>query len=321
MLQSLQITNYRSIAKAAVAFRPFTVLVGANGSGKSNLLKLLVDLSAVPNNGRAELARHFRRQDVAPRIDMQAARGTFVFDNFAYQGGGKPAELANVRLYAVDPNPIGGRENLVVRPEVQPNGAGAIQVLDSLKTGDREDLFETIERQLHDFVPEIEKLSFASGSSVKGLQVREKGISTPVPVSELSEGTRLVLTLLTIFYQERKPSIICIEDIDRGLHPALFGKIVEVCRNLVSVEGAPQIIATTQNPYFVDQFIDDEDSVVLVEKVAADTTFTSLRDRLAQLGGRHDDSLGSIWYSGLVGATPKPDVLHLPKIPGAASAE
>ncbi|MGH7434765.1 MAG: AAA family ATPase [Polyangiaceae bacterium] len=152
---------------------------------------------------------------------------------------------------------------------------------------------------------------------MKRLQVREKGIPNPVLVSDLSEGTRLVLTILTIVYQERKPSIICLEDIDRGLHPALFGKLVDVCRKLAQAEGAPQIIATTQNPYFVDQFVDDEESVVIVEKTDGDTTFTSLRERLEQLGGRHDDSLGSIWYSGLVGGTPRLDVKHLPNVASA----
>src|SRR5208283_5239859 len=104
---------------------------------------------------------------------------------------------------------IAGGEGVVPAPEVQANGSGAIQVLDALKTGDREDLFDTIERQLCTFIPEIRKLSFAPGAGNKSLQVREAGIPTPVPVRDLSEGTRLVLTLLTIVHQERKPSIIC----------------------------------------------------------------------------------------------------------------
>ncbi len=140
----------------------------------------------------------------------------------------------------------------------------------------------------------------------------------PIAVSELSEGTRLVLTILTIVNQERKPSIIGIEDIDRGLHPALFGKVVDVCRELVRGEGAPQIIATTHNPYFVDQFIDDEDSVLLVEKENANTTFTPLSKRLAELGER-TETLGSVWYSGLVGGVPTRELKHLPSIVKPAS--
>ena len=78
---------------------------------------------------------------------------------------------------------------------------------------------------------------------------------------------------------------------------------------------------TTQNPYFVDQFVDDEDSIVLVEKTDADTTFISSPERLERLGGRHDDSLGSIWYSGLVGGTPHAELKHLPESSGSPSSE
>ena len=46
MLERVHIKNYRSIVDATVDLQPFTLLVGANGSGKSNLLRLLADLHA-----------------------------------------------------------------------------------------------------------------------------------------------------------------------------------------------------------------------------------------------------------------------------------
>ena len=57
VLQKIQIKNYRSIADASVNLQPFTVLLGANGNGKSNLLRLLDDLSRRDNH---PLARHLR---------------------------------------------------------------------------------------------------------------------------------------------------------------------------------------------------------------------------------------------------------------------
>jgi predicted ATPase len=309
VIQSLTITNYRSIAQATVQLQPFTVLVGANGSGKSNLLKLLNELPTA--HVGHDLTKHFAHPHAETRIEVVTPDGIFKFLDDSFEGKA-PRDVARVRIFSIDPLHVGGIEELEGRPEVQPDGQGVIRVLDSLKTGDREDLFDAIESQLHAFVPEVEKLSFAPGEGGKSLQVRERGIPRSVPVRDLSEGTRLVLTILTIVHQERKPSIICLEDIDRGLHPALFGKLVEVCRALVRGEGAPQIIATTQNPYFVDQFVDDEDSVVLVEKENANTTFTTLTERLASLGAR-TDSLGAVWYSGLVGGVPKTDIKHLPR--------
>ena len=118
-------------------------------------------------------------------------------------------------------------------------GRPVAPVLDSLKTGDREDLFNLIVSTLRQYVPEIEKLSFVPGKATKQLQVREKNIAEPMPVSELSNGTRLVLTILTILFQERPPSLICIEEIDRELHPRLFGQIVQLCSDMANKDGAP----------------------------------------------------------------------------------
>lgn len=311
MLQKLHIKNYRSIAEATVELSPFTMLVGANGSGKSNLLKLLVHLSTMPNGGA--LTKHLCLADRASGVDITTSDGAFAFVNDGFDGGAKPRELANVAIFSIDPQYVGRAEGITPLPKVESNGQGVSQVLDALKTGDREDLFDTIERELCEFVPEIEKLSFLPGGNAKSLQVREVGIPTPVPVHELSEGTRLVLAILTIVHQERPSSIVCFEDLDRGLHPALFAKVVDVCRTLVSAPGAPQIVATTHNPYLVDQFIDNEDSVVLVEKANANTSFTSLRKRLDGLD-QGSDTLGGIWYSGLVGGVPVSPVKHLPKM-------
>ena len=49
----------------------------------------------------------------------------------------------------------------------------------------------------------------------------------------------------------------------------------------------------------------------IVEKTDTNTTFTSLRDRLNGLD-RSSDTLGGIWYSGLVGGTPRVPLKHLP---------
>src|SRR5688500_13383564 len=40
-LREVRIRNYKSIGKCAVSFRPVTLLVGRNGSGKSNFLDAL----------------------------------------------------------------------------------------------------------------------------------------------------------------------------------------------------------------------------------------------------------------------------------------
>jgi energy-coupling factor transporter ATP-binding protein EcfA2 len=128
VLQKIQIKNYRSIADASVELQPFTVLLGANGSGKSNLLRLLEDLSQWSGGG--SLLHHFRTPDL--RSVVIVATST---TRSRYEDGYLPAnplpELAKVRVFSIDPARIGESEQLAPTPEVRSNGSGAIQVLDA----------------------------------------------------------------------------------------------------------------------------------------------------------------------------------------------
>lgn len=301
MLTHVTIQNYRSIWEASVPLAPFTLLIGANGTGKSNFLKALQDISDRAKGRGASVNKIQSQKHFNHHSDQQ----TYLFRNNEGKEREILPELMSVRVYAIDPRKAGSAEPVVGKPEVQEDGSGVVQVLDALKTGDREDLFDTIEAKLQTYVPEIEKLSFIPGADGKQLQVREKNIDKPIPVSELSDGTRLVLTILTIIYQEHPPSIICLEEIDRGLHPRLYEQVVQLCFDMSRQEGGPQIIATTHNPYLVDQFKDHESAVLVVEKENAETTFTTLAEKLEQLEPG-EEPLGSLWYSGFVGGVPQP---------------
>lgn len=327
MLTKLEIKNYKSICNASIELSPFTLLIGANGTGKTNLISLLRDLSKTKPQGSAKsgnsyvsnyqckFQKHFSclSQDKHVIVENSKSKKCLITEKSVLtENPSFPSshsllpELVDVRVFDIDPFQSGKDESLVSNPTVHENGAGVVQVLDALKTGDREDLFNTIEQKLGEYIPEIEKLSFIPGQATKKLQVRERHLPNPIPVEILSEGTRLVLTILTILYQEDPPSIVCIEEIDRGLHPRLFQKIIELCHDL-SRQLDIQIIATTHNPYILDEFIGNESAVVIVEKKDGCTTFTTLTERLTQIETNGDDEmpLGHLWYSGLVGGVPR----------------
>lgn len=309
MLTQVDIQNYRSIYKASVPLSPFTLLIGANGTGKSNFLKLLKDASetgiVVKNLGSKPFPplKHYAFPDVRQLIIIKNDRNQ-VYE--IRENGREPSilpELKDVKIFSLEPSKAGLSEHISPQPKIEEDGTGIVQVLDSLKTGDREDLFALIEDIFRQHIPEIEKLSFIPGNETKTLQVRERHIPKPVPVKLLSEGTQLVLMLIALLYQERKPSLVCIEDIDRGLHPRLFQRVLELCSSLSQGVGSVQIIATTHSPYIVDQFKDHEESVVIVEKDSGQTKFTTLEERLETLDP-DDVPLGSLWYSGFVGGVP-----------------
>ena len=300
MITNVTIKNYRSIFDASVSLAPFTLLIGANGTGKSNFLRLLREVSDGPDS---PCTKHVNYPSSDQLSEFENHEGkVFSVRNRSSESDRLP-ELENVSVFSLNPANAGESETLVEHPVVHEDGSGVVQVLDSLKTGDREDLFDTVEATLREYIPETEKLSFVPGQTVKQLQVRERHLAKPIPVSRLSDGTRLTLILLTIMFQENPPSLICIEEIDRSLHPRLFGRIVRLCLDMAEEENMPQIIATTHNPYLLDQFRGNEDAVVIVEKEKGETTFTTLEERLRHLEP-HEEPLGALWYSGFVGGVP-----------------
>ena len=293
MLTQVDIQNYRSIYQSSVLLAPFTLLVGNNGVGKSNFLRLFEEASSNANSPTLDtvsrsvsLPRHrsFALKDQVLSIyndreqvysikrtgdrfsyfsrdqDELVSSLTLELEDICsemvedYTQRSQLSELADVRVFSLDPRSAGRVEPIASQPTVQGDGTGLVQVLDSLKTGEREDLFDRIERVFKSYVPEIEKLSFSTDSSGKrSLQVQERCALTPVPLSGLSQGTQLVLTLITILNQRHRPSLICIEDIDRGLHSRLCRELIQLCLETSQREPRVQIIATTHNPYVIDE--------------------------------------------------------------------
>lgn len=318
LLTRVEIENFKSIYKASVPLSPFTLLVGANGTGKSNFLGLLRLITKALDNPEydpeygEEIVRfyellsnkHYNYREEEQKITIYNSSQKIYKIQEGDVVGKIPSELYEVRLFSLDPKVTGQAESLGEILAISENGKGIVSVLDALKTGDREDLFDKIESTLSTYIPEIEKLSFVTNLSTRTLQVREKHIPKPILVRDLSEGTQLVLLIITLLYQENRPSLICIEDIDRGLHPRLFQKIIELCFDLTSRDDGVQIIATTHNPYLVDEFKGYESAVIIVEKTNGETTFTPLSERLENLEPG-EEPLGSLWYSGFVGGVPQ----------------
>jgi ABC-type branched-subunit amino acid transport system ATPase component len=320
LLTQVDIQNYRSIYQSSVVLSPFTLLIGANGAGKSNFLQLLKDISAHSHTASAASAPSARvalpthhsfvleDQLVAVHSDRQQSysihkRG----DTLSYFLREKDelvtslvleleqscfdeiddvrpplglAELEDVKIFSLEPHRAGLAESLIPQPTIKENGAGLVQVLDSLKTGDREDLFNHIESIFKSYIPEVEKLSLVSDHNSKSLQVREVCSLAPTPLSQLSKGAQIALTLIAILNQERRPSLVCIEDIDYGLHPRLCKRLVRLCQNLSQQKDGVQIIATTHNPALVNELKGDESAIVLVEKENGQTKFSTLDQRL-----------------------------------------
>lgn len=76
----------------------------------------------------------------------------------------------------------------------------------------------------------------------------------PIPADLLSEGTVLALGLLTKLREPRRPRLLLLDDIDRGLHIEAQARLVQVLRDLIAIDPDLQIVCTTHSPYLLDLF-------------------------------------------------------------------
>ena len=318
MIKQIHLENYRSFVDARVDLTAFNLVLGANGAGKINFLRAFVDCGPflVPflRKGVAQpqkhesLPKHFNGGDNPVTVTFLSATDNLVCDKLLNPG--LPRWVwDSVVLFRLNPDQISNAERTVAEAFVKPDGSGTTQSMESLKNGDQEALFEAAERALIAYVPEIEKLSFANvQEGTKQMQVTERGIRRPVRANELSDGTRLIIALLAIIQQPIKPPVICLEDIDHGMHPRIFEQMVKLMQRIARDQEV-QIIGTTHNPYLVDCFQDEPEAVIIVEKKDGASTLATLAQKLEGLDydklKATDMPLGNLWFSGFVGGVPE----------------
>lgn len=322
-LTEVHFQNYRSFLDAKCRLSPVTVVIGANNAGTSNFLRgihLAGRSSPDTRTWLEELHSSAHRGTVAGHgkqktmITLSAGEGREI--RVDYEPGGATGGLNRglmfqaVRKYILDEKVIGGGEVDTASPFVHENGEGTTRVLQMLSLRNRT-AFSRIEQAFMAYVPEIEELLFERLDQGKWyLQVREKGIGQPVPLSELSAGSRTILALLTILHEPNGAQLILIEDIEHAIHPHGLKPLVESMRE-IAAEKDVQFIFTTHSPYVLDAFQDTDywDHVVIVEKRDGVSTLTNAKERLVALGYEREMDkvpLGDLWYSRLLGGVAEP---------------
>ena len=325
-ISRIELTNYRSFMSASCRLSPLTLVVGRNNSGKTNFLRAFQDFGmALAAPGQRPLVNVLHSQSLATGNDPSNHPGIKLFDSeggsdlVSYDisedsGPGLQIGLPIPEIYDFEPRKVGGEENAEtpagVVPRVLPDGRNVTSALRMLMLGDSamQKRFRLIESQWKQCLPEIEHLHLAPTGPSR-LMVQQKALPGSQPVSDLSEGARLMLAMLTLVHQDPPPPLVLLEDFDHKLHARLFSTIVDFLRELTSRPDGPQIVATTHNPYLVDEFKDDPEAVVIVEKRDGQSTLANMYERMRTFLDGEDTAnldmpLGQVLFSGLADAPP-----------------
>jgi predicted ATPase len=158
------------------------------------------------------------------------------------------------------------------------------------------------------WLPEYDHILFEKPQGgQKGIALRTKRGGHRIAAHQLSQGTLVALALLTLAYLPEPPSLIALEEIDRGLHPRLLRHLQDALYRLSYPEScgekrAPiQVIATTHSPYLLDMYRDHPEEVVLAQKEGLEVEMKSLTEieHYEEILG--DSPLSEVWYSGVLG--------------------
>ncbi len=218
--------------------------------------------------------------------------------------------ISRIRVFSLDARKIADAVPVQGTIELASDGAGLASVLDGMRD-DAPEQFKAIQHQICEWLPEYDCILFDRPSQgTKSIALRTKEGQHKVPASDLSQGTLIALTLLTLAYHPTRPSLVALEEPDRGIHPYLLRHIKDVLIRLSHPESCGekrepvQVIATTHSPYFVELFRETPECIVVANKVGLDVKFERVTDQPHFHDIVGQTGLGDAWYSGVLGGVP-----------------
>jgi len=330
MITSIEYHNFRVLRSAVLPLAQCTVIVGPNGSGKSTaLLPLdvsrggdlsyarLVSAGVQPPPDLVRVTIHWSESTPdLPTIlhwERNPAQPTRTIppDPTAQALRSRHAEtLKTVRIFALSPGAIAASVQVEPSIELGRDGKNLAGVLELIQQREPE-RFDALVDEFCRWLPEYDRILLPTiNTGQKRIRLRKSVGKYAIDAQDLSHGTLFALTLLTVAHLPNPPEIVCLEDVDHGLHPRLMRNVCDAMYRLAFPESSGesrkpvQVIATTHSPHLLDFFKDHPEEVVIAEKGETDATFRRLSDypQISEiLGGT---SLGEAWFSGVLGGVP-----------------
>ncbi|MCI0419032.1 MAG: ATP-binding protein, partial [Acidobacteria bacterium] len=166
-------------------------------------------------------------------------------------------------------------------------------------------------QELSRWLPEFDRFLFhVPADGQRGFMLRTRSGQYSIAAKDLSHGTLLALATMTLAYLPDPPSLLCLEEPDRGIHPRLLREIQDALYRLSYPENygekreAVQVLVTTHSPYLLDLYRDHPEQIVVSQKIGNEARFERLSDQPHIEEMLEGATLGEIWYSGILGGVP-----------------
>lgn len=333
MITAVHFRNFKALRSATVRLEPFNLVLGPNGSGKTSLIQALLRLRALaglpvtpghelkeqkPDGPQIEF--HFAAPFQNVRVTLGCNSGELVCNLLVVdhppgiagegQWAGLRPRLQGIRAYLFDHYAMAVPAKRIDGAELASN-AGNLSAVLALRREKQPDAFKALEEDFRRILPEFAGLDFRdAGDGRVELVARLAGGDERVAADSLSQGALYLLATLALAHAPEPPTVVGIEEADRGVHPRMLREVRDALYRLsyprdAGLERAPvQVIATTHSPYLLDLFKEHPEEVVLANKHGNAATFMRLSERADLLDLMREAQLGDLWYSGILGGIP-----------------
>jgi predicted ATPase len=319
--------NFKALRNTSLRLSLFNLVIGPNGSGKTSLIQALQQLRTLSQfplgdaaiqsrSGGPEISFTF----TAPYSGIVARLGCTsdvlcdflhvdCLDNAAWLE--VKCRLATLRTYVLDHDAMAQSSVRANSAVLESNGGNLAAVL-AARQHEAPLAFARMEAELLRLLPEFTGIVIEddSGGRVR-FSLGIDGAGEPVRAENLSQGALYLLGLLVLSFDPTPPAVVCIEEIDRGVHPRMLREVRDVLYRLsypasFGEKREPvQVITTTHSPYMLDQFREHPDEVVITQKLGHEARFERLSDRLDLPELLREGTLGDMWFSGVLGGVPE----------------
>jgi hypothetical protein len=213
------------------------------------------------------------------------------------------------------------------RPRLRSDGSGAASVLAFMALNDP-DTFGELTNQIRELLPQIKRIRFrkvpVNRKEIEPIKIGkdsgERQISRTfqgeailfdfqnakdVAAHTASEGTLMILGLLTVLLGPDRPKTLLLDDIEHGLHPLAQKQLVAVIEKIMDKFPELQVIATAHSPYLLNYLkpeqvrimTTDPEGHALCGKLTDHPKFPTWKDEMAP--GEMWSLFGEEWLAGV----------------------
>lgn len=267
------------------------------------------------SGGQIEVVDDRARQEPATRrkeLLRSDSLGLATLPRLAEEEGGRQvnqiAELfATFRVVEIDVVAARGPATMQSGHALESDGSNLSAFLHRIHETDP-DRFEMLLEDARAFIPGLREIHFdpvGGGDEYVVLSIEEEWLPGRTKLADLSYGSVRALALLALLYDPSPPALTCMEEIDHGLHPHLFDRLIERLRE---ASEQTQFLLATHSPALVGRLRTDELIVCEREERTGETVVPAItREEMDRMVAATEDrlDLGEMWFSGALGGVPE----------------